>query len=169
MTRHHGSEASRLLSRIREFSELDLAAVTDMDDAARSHLADQRGGEAWLAEHPPIGTVLETQCRISVAVLADMVVGFCVTIDDVDALRGRICRIERVYVDERAREIGCGDALLVHEMRHAISRGCDFIEADALPGDRDTKNLYERAGITARRITVSRRLSDPSNQEPASR
>ena len=32
------------------------------------------------------------------------------------------------------------------------------LEGHALPGDRETKNLYERAGITARLITVSRRL-----------
>ena len=32
------------------------------------------------------------------------------------------------------------------------------VEGTALPGDRDTKNLYERAGITARKIIVSTRL-----------
>ena len=32
------------------------------------------------------------------------------------------------------------------------------LEGEALPGDRETKNLYERAGITARLITVSKSL-----------
>ena len=31
--------------------------------------------------------------------------------------------------------------------------GRDGVEGQALPGDRETKNLYERAGITARLIT----------------
>jgi len=35
-----------------------------------------------------------------------------------------------------------------------------IVEAEALPGDRETKNLYERAGITARNIVVSKRLVD---------
>ncbi len=33
--------------------------------------------------------------------------------------------------------------------------GMRLLEGEALPGDRDTKNLYERAGIKARLITVS--------------
>ena len=32
------------------------------------------------------------------------------------------------------------------------------IEAVALPGDRETKNLFERAGLTARKITVYKSL-----------
>ena len=32
------------------------------------------------------------------------------------------------------------------------------VESFALPGDRDTKNLYERAGVTARKIIVSKRF-----------
>ena len=36
--------------------------------------------------------------------------------------------------------------------------GAELVEGHALPGDRNIKNLYERAGVTARLITVSRRL-----------
>jgi hypothetical protein len=32
------------------------------------------------------------------------------------------------------------------------------LEGTALPGDRDTKNLYERAGVVARKIVVSKPL-----------
>ena len=41
----------------------------------------------------------------------------------------------------------------------AVEAGASVLEGQALPGDRETKNLYERAGITARLITVSRRLA----------
>ena len=37
----------------------------------------------------------------------------------------------------------------------ASSRGCSRIDALALPGDRDTKNLFERNGLTARLIVAS--------------
>jgi GNAT superfamily N-acetyltransferase len=66
--------------------------------------------------------------------------------------------IDRVYVDERCRDIGCGDALLAHAIDTARRQGCAFIEGEALPGDRETKNLFERAGVTARRIIVSKGL-----------
>jgi len=65
-----------------------------------------------------------------------------------------------VHVVTAARELGFGDALLVSMIDIGRSHGCRHVEAQALPGDRETKNLYERAGITARLITVSRRLDD---------
>ena len=72
--------------------------------------------------------------------------------------RGRVFTVERVYVRDQARELGFGDALVAAAMREAEAERCQYFEAVALPGDRETKNLYERAGITARSIVVSRRF-----------
>ena len=69
-----------------------------------------------------------------------------------------IARVDQVYVTPEARELGFGDALLDAATAIAVEAGAHVIEGEALPGDRDTKNLYERAGITARLITVSRPL-----------
>lgn len=155
---------------VREASTDDRSIVAQLDELARSVLGAQRGGDAWLAEHLPIGELFaKDDVRILVCQFCDVVVGFSVSTDDVDPLRGRICRVDRVYVHERARQIGCGDALLAEEIHRARQRGCDVVEAVALPGDRETKNLYERAGITARCITVSRRISDLSTRAPSSR
>ncbi|MEZ5297807.1 MAG: GNAT family N-acetyltransferase [Ilumatobacteraceae bacterium] len=69
-----------------------------------------------------------------------------------------------VYVDDvfvhQAREVGFGDALLAAVIERGVGRGARRIEAEALPGDRDTKNLYERAAITAKRITLSAAIGD---------
>ena len=46
----------------------------------------------------------------------------------------------------------------VRRLDHAVVCGLAVKQFQALPGDRDTKNLYERAGITARLIVVSRRI-----------
>ena len=54
-----------------------------------------------------------------------------------------------------ARELGFGDWLLEAALHAARDAGSTVLEGTALPGDRDTKNLYERAGIKARKITVS--------------
>ena len=64
----------------------------------------------------------------------------------------------QVYVEPQAREVGFGDWLLEAALAEARTQGCIVIEGYALPGDRATKNLYERAGITARKITVSKAL-----------
>lgn len=155
---------------VREATADDRAVIARLDEQGRTDLESQRGGEAWLAEHAPIRELFsDTTVRILVSQFCDVAVGFSVSVDEIDPARGRICRVDRVYVHERAREIGCGDALLAAEIDRARQRGCDVVEAVALPGDRETKNLYERAGITARCITVSKRISDLSTQAPASR
>jgi GNAT superfamily N-acetyltransferase len=69
-----------------------------------------------------------------------------------------VARIDQVYVAVEARELGFGDALVAAAMDWAREQGAELIEAETLPGDRNLKNLYERAGVTARLITVSKRL-----------
>ena len=68
---------------------------------------------------------------------------------------GDAAEVMQVYVHPEAREIGFGDWLLEAAVAAARSEGCAVLEGTALPGDRQTKNLFERAGIKARKITVS--------------
>ena len=122
-----------------------------------------------MSDHPPFRQALESgSCQVLVAKFSGQVVGFMMFIEREVPMRGRIFDIERVYVDPDAREIGCGDALIARALRLAADSGCRFIEGQALPGDRETKNLYERAGITARSITVSKEINGPSTEAPAS-
>ena len=69
-----------------------------------------------------------------------------------------VARIDQVFVDADARELGFGDALVAAAMAWGREVGAELVEAETLPGDRNLKNLYERAGVTARLITVSKRL-----------
>jgi ribosomal protein S18 acetylase RimI-like enzyme len=63
-----------------------------------------------------------------------------------------------VFVRVEARELGFGDELLAEAVETTRQAGGAVIESFALPGDSDTKNLYERAGVTARKLIVSKRL-----------
>ena len=110
-----------------------------------------------MADHVPLGE-FDDWPLTWVGVIDGVVVGFlCGGVAEVP-FRGRVFSVDRVYVREEAREIGFGDALIAAAMEHAKFEGCSYFEATALPGDRETKNLFERAGITARSIVVSRRL-----------
>ena len=134
----------------------DHADVLALDLDLRRSVDGQRGGEAWLVEHPPLNIVgVPELCWV--ALVDDVVVGFLAGSLNDDA-RGHVMSVDRVYVHPSARELGFGDALLAACMTEATKRMCVALEATALPGDRETKNLYERAGITARSITLSRRL-----------
>ena len=66
-----------------------------------------------------------------------------------------VAMVRRVYVSEKARDLGAG-ATLIDELRaQARLLGCTRIDAYALPGDRLTKNLFERAGMKARLLIAS--------------
>ena len=144
----------------------DAGALAELEAEARTALVDARGGARWLEEHPAVGsgwaTAVETGA-VFVAVLSEsggggaegveLLVGYLVLILD-----GNVARIDQVFVAPGARELGFGDTLVEVATDAARAAGARVIEGQALPGDRETKNLYERAGITARLITVSRRL-----------
>ena len=142
---------------VRRAELADATQLSELEAAARHHLIDQRGGAALLAEQPAIGdwmSAIEDNARwIGVAELDGFVVGYLEL-----AVTGDIAIVRQVYVQPEARELGFGDGLLEAARQEAQRHGSSALEGFSLPGDRDTKNLYERAGITARKIIVSTRL-----------
>lgn len=142
---------------IRPLAPSDCAEVAALEAAARAALQDQRGGAALLAELPAVGDWNGVPW-VWVGAVDDLVVGYLQLVR-----RSEIAEVRQVYVRPEARELGFGDGMLAAAMDAARQAGCTVIEGTALPGDRDTKNLYERAGITARKITVSKRLAGPAD------
>ncbi len=66
--------------------------------------------------------------------------------------------IECCYVETGARGVGVGTTLMDAAVDWCSERGCDTVDALALPGDRTTKQRLEAAGFTARLLKLSRRL-----------
>ena len=62
------------------------------------------------------------------------------------------------YVETGARGVGVGTALMDAAVAWCTEKGCDTVDALALPGDRTTKQRLEGSGFTARLLTLSRRL-----------
>jgi GNAT superfamily N-acetyltransferase len=149
---------------VRRAEPADAAALSDLERGARAELRDTRGGVRWLDTHPAIadgwadtiGTHAVWVATIPADDATDVVVGFLVADRAADPMP--VARIDQVYVAAEARELGFGDALVAAAMDWAREQGAELIEAETLPGDRNLKNLYERAGVTARLITVSKRL-----------
>ena len=148
----------------------DAAELASLEATARAALHDARGGVRWLEEHPVIGAEWVPTIELRHVLVAELagapplIVGYLVL-----DVTGDVATVDQVYVLPAARELGFGDALLEEATGLARQLGARLLEGQALPGDRETKNLYERAGITARLITVSRRLTDPSSSADASR
>jgi GNAT superfamily N-acetyltransferase len=68
-------------------------------------------------------------------------------------------RIECCYVEEGARGVGVGSALMESMVTWCTQRGCHDIDALALPGDRLSKQRLEASGFTARLLVLNRPLN----------
>lgn len=139
---------------IRRLEPADAPELAALEAEARAATAVQRGGAAHLAETPAVAdwAALADDHRrpVWVATIDEVPVGYLEL-----QLDGHVARVRQVWVHPEARELGFGDDLLAEALHAARSHGCTVLEGTALPGDRDTKNLYERAGITARKIVLS--------------
>jgi ribosomal protein S18 acetylase RimI-like enzyme len=143
------------LARADDADDIDQLELLERE--ARAALVGQRGGERWLIEHPDVGAAWTQRCTTAdvwVAHIDHVVVGYLVAVLGFD----RILRVDQVWVTPEARELGFGDGMLAAAIAAAVERGAEAVEGEALPGDRHTKNLYERAGIVARLITTYKRL-----------
>jgi len=142
---------------VRAAVSADEASLRLLEGEARSALIGQRGGDRWLVEHPAIdsGWIQRlVDVDVFVGSIDDVVIGYLVA----EIGHDRIVRVDQVWVTPEARELGFGDELLASAIEHGRSHGAIAVEGQALPGDRHTKNLYERAGIVARLITTYRPL-----------
>ena len=139
---------------VRAFADVDAPQVAVLESEARTALVEQRGGPAHLAERPAVGDWVALAHaggqHVWVATLDEVVVGYLQML-----VVSAAAEVMQVFVHPEAREVGFGDWLLEAALAAARAQDCTVLEGTALPGDRQTKNLYERAGIKARKITVS--------------
>jgi ribosomal protein S18 acetylase RimI-like enzyme len=147
---------------VRPATPDDIEALVRLQAMARESLTDVRGGQVRLRECQPVtdwaGMLADPAVLVLVASLLEVVLGYMVMVLRPDIDRGVITH---AFVEEGAREHGLGDTMVEHAIDSVRGAGLAAIEAVALPGDRETKNLYERAGLTARKITVYKSLTPP--------
>lgn len=118
--------------------------------AYRGRLPDERTGDHEFAY---------------VAGLGDSVLGSILARDAEDGT----VHIVRVFVEPAAREVGIGDRLVSGLLEVLRTSQCRWVSGTALPGDRQTKNLFERHGLVAQSITVGRQINGSATAADASR
>jgi GNAT superfamily N-acetyltransferase len=145
----------------RSADRADEPALVALDAEARASLVVQRGGPLrLLRDLAPFdaGLLDAPDAVVVVGTIDDVVVGFAHAV--AEALPGgdELAVLGGLYVDPGAREVGVGEAMMELVLGWCGDRRAIGIDAVALPGDRATKNFFERFGLTARAIVVHRSL-----------
>jgi len=145
---------------VRRATASDAHQLLRLETLARQAIQDVRGGALRLAECAQVDDwqllVDDENGVVLVGTLDDVIVSYMVMQLSVPKNRGIV---SHAYVEVEARELGLGDTMLEHAIAAVRSAGLSGIEATALPGDRETKNMFERAGLTARKLTVYKSLA----------
>ena len=139
----------------------DAARMAELDAEARAGVVSQRWGALYLLREaiPFDAAVLERSDACSVVGTIDgVVLGYATVVDDPDVDGMRLALLRHLYVEPGARDVGVGEAMMDLVLAWCEERGYQGIDALALPGDRATKNFFERYGLTARAILVHRAL-----------
>lgn len=66
--------------------------------------------------------------------------------------------VDVVYVEPEARGVGVGSAMAQALLDWFAAAGCHGVDAPALPGDRESKQLFESFGLSARLLVLHRAL-----------
>ncbi len=148
----------------RRGSESDCELLELLEFEGRSSLDEFRGGGRLAKEISVVASNWSTEVNsktvgIFVAGIDRTVMGYLLARLSSTAI-GEIATIEQIFVTKDARNLGIGDALISATVEWAKGLKIVALDALALPGDRETKNLYERAGLVARLITVTTDLRD---------
>lgn len=105
--------------------------------------------------------------RVWVGALDDASMGFAAARIEVLADGRALAALDALYVLAEARGVGLGEALMDEVLAWASAAGAAGVDAVALPGDRVTKNFFERYGLTARALQVHRPLAPPAADSEA--
>jgi GNAT superfamily N-acetyltransferase len=142
----------------------DVARIAELARAMRAELRAMRGGAIWaereaLAE--PLNDAYEAlldrdDACLVVGTIDDVTVGFGALVVDMLHDGARLGVVTDLFVDEGARSVGVGEAIVELLVAFCADAGCIGVDALALPGARAAKNFFEESGFTARALVMHR-------------
>jgi GNAT superfamily N-acetyltransferase len=146
---------------IRDASVTDIVDVQELENSAFESLSSFRGLAQFVEMSPRIGDgwneiIDDSKYKLFVGVSGQKIQGYLL-VEVFAALHKAL--IKQVFVDSLARQLGLG-ALLIERCEQVVrDTGCTVLEGLALPGDRDMKNLFERASMSAQLLIVGKNLA----------
>jgi GNAT superfamily N-acetyltransferase len=150
----------------RPATAADVPRLAELARAVIAELAPMRGGEVWRAREAraePIEEGLaaaldDADSRVLVATIDGVVVGYSVVRLEHLGDGSVLGVVDDIFVEEEARQIGLGEAMMDDLVAWCDERKCLGMDAMALPGHRATKNFFEESGFTARQLVMHHRF-----------
>ncbi|CAB4339756.1 MAG: GNAT family N-acetyltransferase [Actinobacteria bacterium] len=150
---------------VRPAEQSDLNELSVLMDAAVLELRSQRGGEAlsWAIDRNVDSLVSLTSALEAADTMLwcglweNVLVGYAIA-SVVSEGTEQVVVLTDIYTTPEVRDVGVGELLLESAIAWATVLDAVAIDGHALPGARESKNLFERFGLTARLITVRRQL-----------
>lgn len=139
---------------------------------ARRELDAQRGGRllvdsVFSPEHSLedvfAGALADTDRLVVIGMLDEVAVGFAMARYEVAGLTP-IGTVQVIYVEPEARQVGVGEAMVDAITEWCGRRGCQGVDAPALPGSRSAKAFFEDHGFVARLLVMHRPLPGPDDR-----
>lgn len=151
---------------MRPATEGDLARLAELVRAGIAELAPTRGGAVWAAREArpePVeeslrASLADDATRVVVGTIDDVPIGYAAVRVEVLHDGSRLGVIDDIFVEEGARAVGVGEAMMNDLVDWCVKQGCAGMDALALPGHRVTKNFFEESGFTARKLVMHHRL-----------
>jgi len=150
------------------------ATATDVDRLVelalelRGELRAMRGGALWELRESRVQPVIamfrelleRDDAVVLVGTIDDVVVGYGTLEIELLPDGRKLAVIGDLYVEPDARAVGVGEAIATELVAHSEAAECIGVDAFALPGHRQAKNFFERAGFTARALLMHKPLTD---------
>jgi ribosomal protein S18 acetylase RimI-like enzyme len=140
----------------------DIDTIEELARALRAELREERGGELWTtreARVEPVAHLLDRDdARVVVGTITEAILGYGIVVLETLRDGSRLGVILELYVEPDARAVGVGEAVAEALVEFCREAGCRGVDATALPGHREAKNFFERAGFTARALTMYKPL-----------
>ncbi|QYG92935.1 GNAT family N-acetyltransferase [Iamia sp. SCSIO 61187] len=157
------------MEEVRVATEADLDELVRLAVLARDELGVERGGLMWQLLHgrpEPLPATFAADLAEAASDSGVVLLGLFAGVPAGYAHAHReqlgdgtaIAVVSDVYVEAGFRAVGLGGALMEELMAWATAHGCRGIDALVLPGMRNSKNYFERFGLTARAILVHKDL-----------
>jgi GNAT superfamily N-acetyltransferase len=151
---------------VRPATENDLPRLVELARVAIAELTPMKGGAVWAAREArpePIeeslkASLADEHTRVVVGTIDDVPIGYAAVHVEVLHDGSRLGVVDDIFVEEEARQVGVGEAMMGDLVAWCEQHGCAGMDAMALPGHRSTKNFFEESGFTARNLVMHHRL-----------